>query len=142
MDYEELAVEFMNNMRILQTAKKQRFIQEGVHGEAFVLHFVREKDYDVIPSNISDAMEISSARVAAALNSLENKGMITREIDTKDRRRIIVKITPKGAEHAEEQQKAIIRHIRSILTVLGEYDAKEFVRIMKRVAEALSDPRE
>ncbi|MCL1905356.1 MAG: MarR family winged helix-turn-helix transcriptional regulator [Methanomassiliicoccaceae archaeon] len=136
MDYEELAVEFLSNMRSLQTAKKQRSIQEGVQGEAYVLNYIKEKDGVVIPSNISEAMEISSARVAAALNSLENKGMVTREIDTEDRRRIIVKITAKGEERAEEHRKMLIGYIKDTLTALGEDDAREFVRITKKMAEA------
>ena len=138
MDYEDLAAELMRTMRALGAAKRLGSVQEGVQGEAFILHLIRESGSDVLPSMISEAMRISSARVAAALNSLENKGMITREIDIEDRRRIIVKITEKGIEHAEEQKKRHIAKIKDILVMMGDRDAKEFVRLLGRLADAFS----
>jgi len=96
MDYEDLAKEFIQNMRAAQTAGRQRSLQEGIRGETFVLYFIKENQGRTAPSQISDGMGVSSARVAMALNSLEEKGMITREIDVEDRRKIIVKLTEKG----------------------------------------------
>ncbi len=86
-------------------------------------------------------MNISSARVAAALNSLEEKELITRRINVDDRRKIIVELTPKGVEYLEERQREHFERIKSILVQLGEKDAKELVRILGRIAEVL-DKRE
>jgi DNA-binding MarR family transcriptional regulator len=140
MDYEDLANEFLRNMQSVQKAGSQRFIQEGVQGEAIVLHHIR-KHGEMIPGHISDAMGISSARVATVLNGLEAKGLITREIDSGDRRRIIVRLTSNGSEYAEEQRKRHVGMIRDILMQLGEHDAKEYVRITGRLAEVLSNLR-
>ena len=141
MDFEVLAKEFLKNMIMLHKARHQRFTQEGIQGESIVLHHIG-KHKEIIPGHISDAMGVSSARVAAVLNSLESKGLITREIDSGDRRRIIVKLTPKGAEQAEAQRKKNMELISSILTELGEHDAKEYVRITGKLAEVLSDLRD
>ena len=141
MDFEVLAKEFLKNMIMLQKAGHQRVIQEGIQGESIVLHHIG-KHKEIIPGHISDAMGVSSARVAAVLNSLESKGLITREIDSGDRRRIIVKLTPKGAEQAEEQHKRHVRLVSSVLTELGEHDAKEYVRITGKLAEVLSNLRD
>jgi len=138
MNYEELAKDFLKSMHEVQKARHQKFLQEGIQGESIILYHIR-KHSEVIPGQISDAMGISSARVAAVLNSLEGKGLITREIDSGDRRRIIVKLTPKGCEQAEEQRKRNIEMIKDILMRLGETDAKEYVRITGRLAEVLSD---
>jgi len=86
-------------------------------------------------------LNISSARVAAALNSLEEKELITRRINVDDRRKIIVELTPKGVEYLEERQREHFERIKSILVQLGEKDAKELVRILGRIAEVL-DKRE
>lgn len=93
MDYDDLANELIQNMRAAQTAGRQKSFQEGIRGETYVLYFIRENQGKTVPSQISDGMGVSSARVAMALNSLEEKGMITREIDVDDRRKIIVKLT-------------------------------------------------
>jgi DNA-binding MarR family transcriptional regulator len=140
MDYDKLAKEFLESMHSVQKAGHQKMIREGTQGEAVILHFIR-KHSGIIPGEISDAMSISSARVAAVLNSLEGKGLITREIDSGDRRRIIVKLTEKGAEEAELLFRRNVELVSELLKRLGEADAKEYVRITGRLAEELSDTR-
>ncbi|MDR2866809.1 MAG: MarR family transcriptional regulator [Methanomassiliicoccaceae archaeon] len=139
MDYESLAREFVRNMRSVHRAGPPKGVQEGTQGEAFVLHCIKESRDDIIPSHISDAAGISSARVAAALNSLESKGFITRAIDSSDRRKIIIRMTSKGAEYAEEQERKHLEMLTRFLALLGEHDAKELVRIIGRVAEVVPD---
>ena len=80
-------------------------------------------------------MSISTARIAAALGSLESKGLITRQIDKDDRRRILVSLTPEGEETARKQQQNVLNNISQMLQKLGEHDAKEYVRIMGKIAE-------
>jgi len=80
-------------------------------------------------------MGISTARIAAALGSLESKGLITRRIDEKDRRRILVELTDAGREKEAEHAKGIMRVLVRMLENLGEADAIEFLRILKKVAE-------
>ena len=140
MDYNGLAEEFLESMRAIGMAKRQRCIQEGVQGEASVLYLIKENE-EVIPSIISESLNISSARVAAALNSLDSKGLITREISGSDRRKIIVKLTPEGKEHAEKQRRDNIEQVKGILMMLGENDAKEYIRILGKMAELLSAVR-
>jgi DNA-binding MarR family transcriptional regulator len=142
MNYDDLATEFLRNMRAVGIAKRQRFLQEGVQGESLMLNFIMEKGGEAIPGKMSEALEVSSARVAAALNSLESKGMITREIDSEDRRRIIVKLTDNGRKRAEEQRKIYIEQVKKLLAALGDHDAKEYVRILGKTAKLLSGVRD
>ncbi|MCL2143392.1 MAG: transcriptional regulator [Methanomassiliicoccaceae archaeon] len=139
MNYDDLADEFLRSLQLIRKAGKQNVIQEGVRGEAFVLHYIREMHSGIIPGEISEAMGASSARVAAVLNSLESKGLITREIDSDDRRRIIVRLTEKGTEHAEEHRRDRIGMMKSILMMLGDEDAAEYVRITRKLAASLSE---
>ncbi|NLK22290.1 MAG: MarR family transcriptional regulator [Epulopiscium sp.] len=89
----------------------------------------------MLPSDISNEMNISSARVAAMLNNLENKGLITREIDKSDRRRILVELTQDGIEFTKDRNKTVVNYTVRILKLLGEHDAKELVRIVGRLSE-------
>jgi DNA-binding MarR family transcriptional regulator len=72
------------------------------------------------------------------LNSLEEKGLITRRIDSDDRRKIIVEITPKGTEHIENLHREATENLKRLLMTIGEKDSKEFVRILGRLSEVLS----
>jgi DNA-binding MarR family transcriptional regulator len=135
MDYTTLAHEFMKNMGQLRKHNSQKQLNDSMHGEAFVLHYISMHDGNVIPSEISKEMGISSARIAATLNSLESKGMITRMIDVSDRRRILVELTSSGKEQVEKHFQEIMEFTTNMLCFLGEHDAKEYVRIMGRLAD-------
>jgi DNA-binding MarR family transcriptional regulator len=88
-----------------------------------------------IPSEISKEMGISTARIAAALGSLESKGLITRRIDERDRRRILVELTDAGRAQQNEHENMIMGMLERMLRNLGETDSLEFLRILKRIAE-------
>jgi len=133
MNYEQLAAEFLNHM---QKAEPQKAFDVGMCGETFILHYIGERGSDsVTPSEIGNAMNVSSARVAAALNTLEKKGLVSREIDKTDRRKILVKLTGEGKAMAEEQKRRSLQKLTDMLRILGERDAREFVRIMAKLSE-------
>jgi len=101
-------------------------------GELFILKFLCNKETAVLPSEISEAMHSSTARISAALNSLEKKGQIQREIDKTNRRNILVTITEEGRERSRISVCRMRDHMIGILTEMGEQDAVEFVRLAKR----------
>lgn len=143
MDYRELASEFikiMENSHKLRRANPQKQIDESLQGERFVLQFIASQNRDVLPGEISTEMGISSARIAVTLNGLEKKGLITRQIDTSDRRRILVDLTLEGKTLVEERRQEALERVTKMFSRLGEHDAREYVRITAKLAEV--DPQE
>jgi len=139
MDYEALARELLSRMYALNKTRPQRNLNEGMRGEVFVLHYIIRRGGGVLPSEISNFMGFSTARAAAALNNLERKGFITRQIDPADRRRILVDLTPKGKTFANGKQEHMLHHTVQLLTRLGEHDATEMVRILERVVTIMAE---
>jgi DNA-binding MarR family transcriptional regulator len=135
MDYKQLAVQFMESMHMLHRARPHKRLNESMQGEAFVLQFLSYHQGYVLPSEISNVMGISSARVAAALNSLERKGLINRQIDPSDRRRILVSLTLQGKQLAADKEREMMEKTSALLSLLGEDDAKEYIRLTRRLAE-------
>lgn len=135
LDYESLAHEFMETMVQVRRRKSQKHINDSMHGENFVLFYISKNKGNIVPSDISNEMGISSARIAATLNSLEGKGFITRRIDGEDRRRILINLTDTGREQVNKQYKLIMGITTNMLKNLGDEDAVEFVRIMKKLVE-------
>lgn len=135
MDYESLARDFMEVMHHMHGRNAQKRVNDSLHGENFVLSYISKHEGNVIPSDISNAMGATSARIAAALNSLEKKGLISRRIDAEDRRRILIDLTDAGREHVHEQNQMMISFVTNMLQYLGEDDAKEYIRIMKKLAD-------
>lgn len=142
MDNLELAKQLLNNLFLInKCGLKKKFI-DNMQGEALTMLYMFRHKKIVLPSEISNDMNISSARVAAMLNSLDNKELVTREIDTSDRRRIIVKLTEKGKEIAERNSQEIENHAAKILELLGEHDAKELVRITEKLVKLSTEIEE
>lgn len=135
MDFTDLAKEFMALMYKMRKRNVQKQLSDSLHGERFALFYISKHEGNVIPSDISNEMGISSARVAAALNSLETKGLILRRIDGEDRRRIIVKLTEAGREQVEAHNRKVIGITANMLGYLGEEDARELLRIMKKLSD-------
>ncbi len=96
-------------------------------GEIFILKYLYEKDTTVLPSELSEAMGSSTARISAALKSLESKGLVCREIDPSDRRNILVSITQAGHDRIVEMIHRKHRYLSAILTEMGLENARQFV---------------
>ena len=139
MDYHVLANELLRKIYVINKDRPQRKLNECMRGEGFVLQYVIFHEGPVQPNEISSFMNISTARIAAALNSLERKGFVTRRIDPSDRRRILVELTPEGKELADAQRGAMLNHMIRMLERLGEQDSTELVRILGRVAEITNE---
>ncbi|WP_040760260.1 MarR family winged helix-turn-helix transcriptional regulator [Ruminiclostridium cellobioparum] len=104
-------------------------------GELFILKYLFEKASPALPSELSEALRSSTARISVALGTLEKKGQIHREIDTSNRRNILVTITDAGRERIHTFMQQMRNHMICVLTEMGEKDAKEFVRLMERFFE-------
>ena len=136
-DYTELAAEFLRNMAELRKAGLQRSFTDSLRGESFILQFLARHDGLVLPGAISHEMNISSARITAILNSLENKGLLTREIDPGDRRRILIRLTAAGKDKARQCRQAHLDETVSMLRLLEKDDAGEYVRLTGLLAHRL-----
>ena len=132
--FKDLAEELMQTMVNARGGGHKVDMHDGIFGEKFVTYHLLHSGH-ALPSEISEVMGISTARVAAALNSLEAKGFITREIDKEDRRKIIVSLTKEGKSRAQNQLDEHTLHMAKMLESLGEHDAKEYVRIQARLVE-------
>ena len=142
MDYFELASEFLSKMCALHRVRLNKPINEAVQGEGFVLQYIALHGKSVLPGEIGHKMGVSTARVAMALNSLEKKGLITRQIDLTDRRKILVSITQEGILLAEKNHRVAVETAARMLALLGEHDAMEYVRITGKLVEVFSDIKE
>ncbi|MCL2696212.1 MAG: MarR family transcriptional regulator [Clostridiales bacterium] len=135
MDRREMAADLLEKMQTLRRAGPQKQINEALRGEAFALHFIADHDGGVLPGEISREMAVSSARIAKALNALEHKGLITRQINPKDRRQVLVSVTPEGKALEETHRQAVLSEAVKLLDLLGDRDAREYLRITGRLVE-------
>lgn len=129
MDYNKLAKDFL---AVIKGQKKQHIVSRFSlysHGEYQVLFYLyKNAGKAIVPSDIAQFTNTSTARIATILNNLENKKMVTREISRLDRRKILVAITDKGRKNAEGAQSLVLERIGRTLEAMGEEQAKQFIK--------------
>ena len=137
MNYEKYAAELLEYR--IAGDRSCRLIQNNIsevsRGELPVLLYLLEERDGACAGDISENFGVNTLRVASILNSLCKKGYVVRVTDPKDRRKIQVFVTEKGRTFATERRDEAVRNLSELLRLLGEQDALEHVRIMKRVAE-------
>lgn len=81
--------------------------------------FSMGKDADLTASEISERGHYHGTNASFSLNHLEAKQYITRITDKDDRRRVRIRLTPKGEEVVEVVGEMFDRHLKSIEKVGG-----------------------
>lgn len=142
MDSTELTNEIMNAMQTLMRGRTQKNMDVFLKGEEYVLQYLAFNNNYSLPGEISQAVGVSTARIAATLNSLEGKGLILRQIDISDRRRILVEITEEGKALAQQKKQEMFKRTEQTLTALGETDSKHLLRIMNKLNDIMLDTQQ
>ncbi len=135
MDYESAAIELMRIHAQFNRLKANQQMDGMSQGELFALGYIYEKGKAAYPKDISDGMAVSSARVAAILNHMEEKGWICRETDCNDCRKKLVRLTDAGEEIYLIKKKETLDSVVKILQDLGEKDTTDLLRIRKKMLE-------
>lgn len=135
MWYEDLAKELLG---VRHGGVRQFLIvcaRDYAQGKALVLLELYDSDSAYSPSDLAEALDLSSGRIANILKSLEESGYVVREKDHDDARRVHVALTEKGEARAIEIYDAQVVSCGNVLCALGEEDARELVRIMRRISK-------
>lgn len=134
MDYETLAREFLGKAVEFCRFPEKRELGSFATGEVVALSFLNVRG-ETRPSELCRVLGVTTARTANLLKSLEAKGLVERAPDSEDGRRVIVRITADGKVRAERAFGEVLGAVRKQLELLGEEDARAFVRIFGRVIE-------
>lgn len=135
MDYGTIANEFCRMFEGKQGRQVTRLLEEGFKGMYAVLRVVRDNNSEIMPIDISKKLDISTARVAAVLNSLSKKGYVKRLSAVDGNRSVIVQITPLGLQALSERETKVHNLIITFLKKLTEEEAQTFIHIAKKIFE-------
>jgi DNA-binding MarR family transcriptional regulator len=133
MDYTAASLELLRLLGGAKSMLSQSF-HELARGEAFVLRLLAQGKA-AWPKQLSAMTETSTARMAATLNSLEQKGYVVRQTDQTDRRKTRVRITEAGQDAIVQKERAVLGFVAQTLEALGEEDTRELLRILGRLNE-------
>ena len=140
-NYTALAQELLHALDVAGPQPPHEDISQTQRGEMAVLRLLARENRQLLAGEISRGLSMTTSRIAAVLNSLEKKGMITRCADPGDRRRVVVSLTACGAAFCQARRKDAERDFTHLLERLGEEDARQFVHLLGRVFAILAEER-
>ena len=115
-------------------------ISAAMRGEMAVLRLLAMENRALTAGEISRMLHMTTSRIAAVLGALDKKALIVRSTDAQDKRRVQVTLTTKGLAICHRKKQAALKNISNALSQLGEKDAREFVRLMRRMNDVLPPP--
>lgn len=107
--------------------------------DIFILMYLKNHDGNSYPKDLSNDFLVSSARIAVILNKLEKEGYIYRRSDENDSRQTVVVISSKGEELIETKRNEVVRRFAKMLEMLGPDDAREYIRLQRKLSEAINE---
>ena len=140
-NYSALAQELLHALDTAGPRPPHEDISQTQRGEMAVLRLLAEENRQLLAGEISRGLGMTTSRIAAVLNSLEKKDMITRCVDPADRRRVVVALTARGEDFCRARRREAERDFTHLLERLGEDDARQFVHLLGRVFAILGEDR-
>lgn len=133
MREENLGEELYSLLAEVLNRKENRVVLDSSRGEYGVLRYLMYVEDQVSAGELTTQLHVVPGRMTDILNSLENKGCITRKKDEEDLRRLKVCITEKGREEESKKRKSIREEYQGMYEILGEKDTQELIRLLKIV---------
>ncbi len=139
MDYYSLAEELFDARNSRPRIRLDRTISHLLNGEVAILYFLDKHGGKAYPKDLSDELVVSTARVSVLLNTLEKDGLIRRVHNNTDSRLTTVQLNDSGRELIDSRRQQLLSYMSDILSKLGEEDAKEYVRLSKKINSAANE---
>ena len=139
MDYHALAEQLMDLHVLLHQSPAGRQLEDLDRGTSLALGYLMAHHKMAHPKALGRGMAVSSARVAALLNHLEEQGLIRRTADPDDNRQTIVSLTAAGEERIRQRRAQAVTLLAQVLERLGPEDAAAYLRLRKKLIEALPE---
>ncbi len=127
-DFYQLFCQCNNNIK-----KVNENIRDGYCGMYFVLRILDEAKTGLTAGDISARIGTTTARTAAILSNLENKGLLSRQKAADDARKTIVTITPRGEKILQKRKAKLFAEMESFLGVLDTAEKSQFYHILKKL---------
>ena len=141
MYYESLAAQLFETAVAANYNHNAVGIDSGSHGETFALACLKKRGGSALPKELSADMKVSSARTAAIINQMEQKGLVERVPHHEDGRKTVIRLLPEGEEFFNKKKYHLMNVMTGILRQLGPDDASEYVRLQLRLAEIVRENR-
>jgi DNA-binding MarR family transcriptional regulator len=110
-----------------------RLTSESDFSQAIGYVLVNVKKEGIPVTKIAPLMGIEPTSLSRLLKTMESRGLIYRERDLKDKRVVMLKLTPKGFELKKISRKIVLDYNKMIRENISEEELEVFYRVIKKV---------
>ncbi len=90
------------------------------------------------PTTIAERLIVTTATVTSLLDTLEKRGLVVRQADTSDRRKLLIRITDEGRTIVDAFLPEIIALQTAVMAELGEPQRRQLLRLLAVVREGVA----
>ncbi len=135
MAKEQEVLSLLNEFHNIQPLSFLQHIDMTSMGIGNVLGYLCASGREVTAGEISDYMNVSTARVAVLLKKMSDKDLIRRRSDPSDKRKVMVSITAKGMQAFDEKKKEILLYAGAIVDHFGKEKVEDFIESCRSIRE-------
>ncbi len=98
-------------------------------------------DVEGTPSTkLGPKMGMESRSLTRILKSMEEKGLIYKRVDLKDKRMVRILLTELGKEKREISRNTVLKFNKTIQKNIGKTNLETFIKVIKKINLLLDDP--
>lgn len=142
MKYEKIIDEFLNKIQTYPKCSFDKVFGSINKGELGVLRYLEKVKEEISSGELSNILNVSTARVASILNSLENKKLISRKCDLIDKRKILINITDEGVLLTQKMRNEVSKRIEYLISKIGLDNFEEYLDLTIKVSEVINNYEE
>jgi DNA-binding MarR family transcriptional regulator len=103
-----------------------------------LLTLLRFPEKKACPSELAKRIGVTRATLTGFVNGLEKDGLVVREVNREDRRKILVHLTSEGNQKLESVIPEYYRRVRLVLQVLSEEERSQLMAFISQIHNRLN----
>ena len=100
---------------------------------------IQDKGSKICVSDLAKNMKIASSAVSRMLHTLEERGLISREVDRRDRRNTYVFLTEAGRQKHQDAVDTMDDFLKSVVNRMKEEDIRQLIVLWNELADIIDD---
>ena len=143
----EIEYELIKNvMRIASNSRRKHHeAQEGnprrCRGFGHILDLLSKHD-GLSQRQIADMLDIRPQSISEAIATLEERGLIRKEVNEQDRRGLLIYITEEGLHMRTELLNERVQNAKRIFSSISEEEKRRLLELLEKVTAALQENKE
>lgn len=131
-----IAQTYNKSIKLIGTLLESKMSDPQVSFDMFmIMHFIKQADGEAITlSSIADAQEVTKSAISRKIGTLLDLGLVEQNNDKQDRRKKYLKLTQKGIDLYEENDRIFRKMLDVVASKFGKDD---FVKTLEHINSIL-----